>query len=458
MKDFTLQDEMPISVEDFWNLFFRDEEFTLIFHERRGDSDTQVGVWTPAPEGRKQRLVRFLSPTASNSTMRRIAGVTTQIKEIQLCHFTPEGSFQLSSKHLFEKTSLVEIDCKVLWEVAPSNNGCKCTIKCSNEYKGKLFKDAIENYVREETQDAFEQWLSLAHEKISDYLPDLQYAQEQAGSTDNVQGEVEVPKGDESEEDLTPIKKTFENTNESLKESATERAKRIIASKISSDEETSEDEEEDETSEDEDEAQEGESSDEGEGFYEASEELSSLARFDKATSPEEKLALLQAYSRAMQMELQQMKELVMHVQTRMMRLETPQPSATPQTTTPHFRNGKTPLSESGGWNVEERERKTPYRDLALQRQLTNTQRRLEELEQQMAARLPPPSVHIQTTPESKKKGLLPLITNNGWMINVPFIVFVICWPLVSHRVLGWGMDWGSRLLAQIQKFVSDRFS
>ena len=145
-----------------------------------------------------------------------------------------------------------------------------------------------------------------------------------------------------------------------------------------------------------------------------------------------------------------MKELMMMVQTRMMRLETPAPPATPQQH--HYRNGKTPLSESGnGFNSEE----TRYRDLAIQRALTNTQRRLEELEQNIALKLLPPS--STSSCNDKKKGLLPFLTSNTWLVNVPFIVFVICWPLVSHKVLHSSLDWGSRLLIQLQRLFFGRF-
>jgi len=450
MKDFVLQDDLPISVEEFWNLFFKEDEFTLIFHEKRGDSDTQVGAWTVAPEGRKQRVVRFLSPTASNSTMRRIAGVTTQIKEIQLCYFSSSGSFHIQCKTLFEKTSLVEIDCKMLWEVSPSAKGCQCTIKCSNEYKGKLFKDAVEAYVSDEKKDACEQWLALAHEKISDYLPDIQYQREEAATLQQSQVE-RGSKGDESEEEPSPPpKKEAETINESereRRESAVERAKRIISHKATDSEEETDDEDATttESSSEEDEEEEEEDI----GFYDTNDELSTVARLDQATTVEEKLALLQAYSRAMQVELAQMKELMILVQTRMMRLETP---GTPSTPRHSYRNGKTPLSESGnGFNSTEEMR---YRDLAIQRSIANTQRRIEELEETIASRLPPPGSECSGSgQEVKRRGLLPILTSNTWLVNVPFIVFVICWPFVSNKVSSWGVDWGSRFLLQLQRLV-----
>lgn len=503
MKEFVLQDELPISVEEFWSLFFRDPEFTIIFHEVRGDTDTQVGSWTAAPEGRKQRVVRFVSPTASNSFLRTIAGVTTQIKEFQLCHFTADGHFCFSSKSLFEKPARVEINSNMKWEVTPNARGCFCAITVCSEYKGKLFTDSIENYLQDELEDSLGQWFKLAHSKLEDYVPISNIDNDVIVHDDDNEGLTEKKgkqraaaptitsidgRGDESEgEGLTPTKKTYPASDDFsatekekevdpvsavaaaaphgyLRESATERAKRIIARKVVSDSSSSdEDEDEDETDN-----TESENSDEDEEaggeFYESTDELSALARLDGAQSTEEKFALLQAYSRAMQVELGQLKELVLSVQTRMMRLETA-PATTPLPPSRHYdyhtpqvhKNGvvSTPLSESiNGTNSDEKEMR--YRDLAIQRALANTQRRLDELEAalQRTAQCSPASRAGggdlgQRT--AKRRGLLPFLTSNSWLVNVPFIVFVICWPLVSHKVLGWGSTWGLQLVSQIQK-------
>lgn len=488
MKDFILQDELPITVDEFWNLFFKEDEFTLIFHEKRGDSDTQVGSWTMAPEGRKQRVVRFVSPTASNSTMRRIAGVTTQIKEIQLCYFAADGSFHMQCKRLFEKTSLVEIDCKMNWDVTPSksngNRSCQCAIKFTNEFKGKLFKESVETYVSEEMKDACEQWLALAHEKISDYLPDIQQLRREEEEAMALQRQKQklmkevIPRGDESEEEPSPIvpKKEGETIVDSenraaLKESAVERAKRIIAQRAEESSSEDSDDEEDQSTEEDDDSSDDKAKDDSDddddvGFFDTNDELSALAGLDQAKTMEEKVALLQAYSRAMQMELAQMKELMLMVQTRMMRLETPSISpptnnntallsSTPrqqQQTPGYHRNGKTPLTDSGnGFNSED----LRYRDLAIQRSINNTQRRLEELEQKIEMRLSfsNNNNNNENEKEAKKKRGGSSLLSNPWLVNVPLIVFVICWPLVSQKVSNWGLDWGSRFLLQLQKLV-----
>ena len=101
-------------------------------------------------------------------------------------------------------------------------------VKFTNEYKGKLFKEAVETYVNDETEDAYDQWLSLAHEKISNYLPDIQLSREEAAA---LQQSNTVTKGDESEEDPSPTPKKENEmvmeTERTLRESAVERAKRI---------------------------------------------------------------------------------------------------------------------------------------------------------------------------------------------------------------------------------------
>lgn len=251
MKEFALDLELlDLSVEEFFDIFLNNAEFLTLYHTKRGDSDLQIGPWTTAPEGRQQRILRYSVPNAANAFIRKFTGDATQIKEIQLQHFTPEGELVLFTTTLFEKSSLVDFDCHAEWRVRPlkSQKGCVCLIKVQNEYKRALFKDTIENYVKDETQKSFKMWLQLAQEQAAKYL-----------ASKPMERETEAESGESGEEEGDHIHSPSTSTSSRVSHRAPEKSEKtkislppppLVGAESSDEEWAEEDEDEDEDGKD----------------------------------------------------------------------------------------------------------------------------------------------------------------------------------------------------------------
>eukprot|EP01087_Luapelamoeba_hula_P007185 TRINITY_DN1744_c0_g1_i2.p1 TRINITY_DN1744_c0_g1~~TRINITY_DN1744_c0_g1_i2.p1 ORF type:complete len:489 (-),score=85.46 TRINITY_DN1744_c0_g1_i2:23-1489(-) len=488
MSIVSMREALPITVEELYTLCFKEPEFTLLYHEKQGNTDTQVGQWSVAPEGRKMRVVRYVSPTASNTPMRKFGGMTTRVKEIQLAHFTADGLFHLTSTPLFEQ-SVVGIDTRVQWLIEPSEGrSCTCTITATCDFKGSLFKDSIEKYVDDQNRSSFRQWLDLVREKITDLVP-----------SEPLPRRV-ITTSSRHASDLSPLHTSttttprITNTTQHIHDhsdthltSSQQQRRRERTNNVQYNDDYNE-ESEGETVESDEEVEMNNqllhsSSSSGRRrrssssgvFYEANDELAAVVRLDASASPDTRLATLEAYSRSTQNEMDQMEKLIVSVQGRLMRVESTVSSvaaAAAASAMPHHslvaphhpydtREASDFLSHSASSSSgaspskrrmdEEREREENLqRDLAMQRSLRNTEHRLAELEQTLVLIQKQQELHAI----EKKKSWIP----GGWAVGVPVIVFIICWPLVSNKVANTGLSWGSRLFLHLHHLFTNRYN
>jgi len=178
MKEVTLVEKFSLSPEEYAQLFFYDNSFSRKYFEIRGLKEIEITNWMPAPEGRKQRVISYITPISNNPVIVKIAGgLDTQVREVQLLHTLEDGSVSMIFSTSFPQSKLGEsLDFRVIWLVETDNSdpsrpwSCRSTISIRSDYKGLLFKGSIENFAADMASSSFSQWHALCKERVKEFV------------------------------------------------------------------------------------------------------------------------------------------------------------------------------------------------------------------------------------------------------------------------------------------------
>ena len=93
----TIGAELPLPAKEVFYSCLSNEDFIEDFHRSVGNSQVSPSPWMPGPNGRYQRVIRYVTSIIFNDHK-----IDMRMKEIQRYHYAPSGELMLSSRHFFE--------------------------------------------------------------------------------------------------------------------------------------------------------------------------------------------------------------------------------------------------------------------------------------------------------------------------------------------------------------------
>eukprot|EP01116_Phalansterium_solitarium_P003459 TRINITY_DN14289_c0_g1_i1.p1 TRINITY_DN14289_c0_g1~~TRINITY_DN14289_c0_g1_i1.p1 ORF type:complete len:1051 (-),score=304.96 TRINITY_DN14289_c0_g1_i1:656-3808(-) len=170
-----LTDEvMPVTVMQFFKLFFSDGAFENLYHKSRGDTGVVVKDWRPQSQlgSGHFRDVTYIAPVTNP-----LAGVkTARAEETQRYHLTKNRLTVETILMMFGMAYCDYFRVETKWEVVPGKEPTTCVVNtwlAVYFMKKTWFKSAIESSAISESKKSFPRWVELAKKEIAKERPRL---------------------------------------------------------------------------------------------------------------------------------------------------------------------------------------------------------------------------------------------------------------------------------------------
>eukprot|EP01111_Echinosteliopsis_oligospora_P008786 TRINITY_DN2481_c0_g1_i1.p1 TRINITY_DN2481_c0_g1~~TRINITY_DN2481_c0_g1_i1.p1 ORF type:complete len:433 (-),score=122.51 TRINITY_DN2481_c0_g1_i1:53-1351(-) len=158
-----------ISIHDFLTLTFISIDFKYKFHTARGDTDIVVGEWKEI-DGVQTRVSTFCSTVSGNSLVKKLTGgMNPLVQETQRYTFPSKDRFTVTATTAFQNFSMGDSfnSITVFTVTATSPTSVRVVIDGKNEYKGRVFKGQIEQFMHQSAVQTFEVWMKLVSDSIA---------------------------------------------------------------------------------------------------------------------------------------------------------------------------------------------------------------------------------------------------------------------------------------------------